>query len=118
MTRRILITGSRTWPHAGDIRDALRAVWGNGDAVLITGACPRGADAIAERLWRAWGGHVERHPADWQRHGRRAGFIRNAEMVRLGADLCLAFIHRHSPGATHTAALTRRAGIPTRIYRR
>lgn len=115
--RRVLITGSRTWTHARVILDALAEVWGDGDAVLVSGACPQGADAIAEMFWRRWGGRIERHRADWRRHGRGAGFRRNGEMVAAGADVCLAFIRDHSRGATHTGDLADRAGIEVRRYR-
>jgi hypothetical protein len=112
--RRVLVTGSRTWTDEAVIAAALREHWGTG-AVLVCGACPRGADAIAERLWHDWGGQVERHPADWAT-GRAAGMERNAAMVAAGADVCLAFIRDNSPGATHTARLADLAGIPVRRY--
>jgi hypothetical protein len=61
---------------------------------------------------------VEPHPADWKRFGRkRAGIIRNAQMVQAGADQCLAFIRNYSHGATHCSQLAVKAHIPTIIYR-
>jgi hypothetical protein len=110
----VLVTGSRTWTDEAVIAAALREHFHPG-TVLVTGACPRGADAIAERLWASCGGQAERHPADWQA-GRGAGFARNAAMVALGADVCLAFIRDNSPGASHAARLARQAGIPVHRY--
>ena len=116
--KRILITGSRTWENTDTIFGAL---WGAqeeiGDFTLVSGACPTGADRICEDAARRAGMPIERHPADWKTHGRRAGFVRNAEMVNLGADLCLAFIRDNSKGASMTADLAQKAGIPTIIYR-
>lgn len=113
---RILVTGSRTWTDRRVIRDALATVW-HPNGVLVSGACLRGADALCEQCWEHWGGQVERHPADWKRHGRpRAGFVRNGEMVAAGADVCLAFIRAGSSGASDCAGRARRAGIPTRIF--
>ena len=119
MIRRVLITGSRTWICRATVRDALAEVW-HPDTMLVSGACPRGADALCEACWFHWGGRVERHPADWRPHGifdRAAGFRRNEAMIAIGADICLAFIQDNSAGATHTARLAQQAGIRTVIYR-
>ena len=124
---RVLVTGSRGWSNEDAIRSALRAWWHrNGqprDAVLVHGACRTGADAIADRIWSAQGLPVERHPARWDaldgqghRLGRRAGPIRNQQMVRLGADICLAFIKDSSRGASGCVQLAQAAGIPVRLF--
>ena len=112
--RRVLVTGSRTWTDQAVIAAALREHWRDG-AVLVSGACPHGADTIAEQLWATWGGQVERHPGDWST-GRTAGMERNAAIVAAGADVCLAFIRDDSAGASHTARLADLAGIPVRRY--
>lgn len=129
---RILITGSRSWDDGVLIATAIEQCIEDlapARPVLVSGACPDGADAIAEYVAaEVFGLEVERHPADWQAHGRSAGFRRNAEMVDLGADVCLAFIsYCNSPrcdkpglhpshGASHTADLAERAGIPTHRF--
>lgn len=115
---RVLVTGSREWQGADPIFRILMGVYlDRGAFTLVHGACPKGADLIASRWAQSneWRGIVEeRHPADWDHHGRKAGVMRNQEMVNLGADLCLAFIADHSRGATHCARAAEKAGIPTR----
>lgn len=130
---RILVTGSRSWSDSATLAWELGLAAGEGHRlgrplVVVHGACPRGADRIADELARDHGIPVERHPADWLAHGRQAGFLRNAEMVAAGADLCLAFVApctierchivrpHGSHGATHCADLAEKAGIPTRRY--
>ena len=83
--------------------------------VVIHGAA-RGADKLAEEAARAFGMTVEAHPADWETHGKAAGFRRNAEMVSLGADLALAFYKQGAgnKGTDHCARLAEAAGIPVR----
>ncbi|WNV83137.1 SLOG family protein [Umezawaea sp. Da 62-37] len=119
----MLITGSQLWTDTTVVRDALAQVW-HPDTILMSGACPRGADRLCEDCWTHWGGKVDRYPAQWVQDGRYrpdAGFRRNEDMVQAAADLdaqrCLAFILNDSPGATHTAGLTRQAGIWTTVYR-
>jgi len=76
--RQVLVTGSLTWTDTEAIRRALAEQWGVGTAVLVSGACSRGADRLAEQCWTRWGGRAERHPANWCTYGRAAGFRRNA----------------------------------------
>lgn len=114
---RILVTGSRDWTNTnavfGAIHGAIPPSVDYADVTIVHGHCPTGADAIADR---AQFGTIERHPADWETHGKRAGFVRNAEMVALGADVCLAFIKDNSKGASMTADLAEKAGIPVRRF--
>lgn len=114
---RILVTGSRDWDDRETLELTLGS-WGNWEArtTLVYGACPTGADRMAADYAAAYGWIIEAHPADWSGQGRAAGPIRNAHMVSLGADICLAFIKDGSRGATGTATLAERAGIKTVRY--
>ena len=115
---RILITGSRTWPDPTMLREAiLEALRGApGSVHTIVHGNAVGADSMADAVARSLGLVVEAYPADWTQYGKKAGFIRNSEMVNLGADICLAFIHNNSRGATMCADLAEKAGIEVRRY--
>jgi hypothetical protein len=107
---RILVTGSRDWIHGEVIREVLTSYWGkwfeghDEYLVIIHGACPSGADMIADdwaRTHKAYGVLTDPYPADWNQYGRGAGPIRNQEMVHSGPDVVLAFIRNYSRGSTH-----------------
>jgi len=116
---RLLVTGSRNWQDEAIIRDALLAqwvAWGKPrDAVLVVGGA-NGADEIAASLWERGGFTVETYPADWDNLGKRAGMVRNAEMISSGVDAALAFQTGDTPGTRHCATAAQKAGVPTTIF--
>jgi hypothetical protein len=72
--------------------------------VLIEGEAP-GADTLAREWATEQGIPVERYPADWNRHGKAAGPIRNRRMLVEGKpDLVVAF-----PGGRGTANMISQA---------
>jgi YspA, cpYpsA-related SLOG family len=116
---RLLVTGSRTWDETAVIEHALAVILARHPegVLLVHGACPHGADSIAAAYAaRTPGYRIEAHPADWRRHGRAAGQLRNAEMVTLGADGCAAFLRGVSPGTTATIRLAQAARIPVWVH--
>lgn len=121
---RLLITGSRQWIDSGlligETTIAIGELWwrSHQPVTVVHGACPSGADRMASEFIKSLrldAVREEPHPAAWHEFGKSAGYRRNAEMVKLGADLCLAFIvPGQSRGTEHTANLARAAGIPVR----
>lgn len=130
VTHRLLVTGSRDWENEAAVARGLETAvvalcWHQSDLysvghrfVLVSGACPTGADAMAERLAadRGPGWSIERHPADWNRYGKAAGPRRNAEMVSSGVEAVIAFQRNYSRGTDGTIELARAAGIPVFIW--
>jgi hypothetical protein len=118
---RLLVTGSRTWDHVPAIEQAMAVILARHPegVLLVHGACPRGADAIAAAYAaKTLGYRTEENPVGWRRYGRSAGYRRNAQMIALGADGCAAFIRGGSPGSTGTVRLARAAGIPVWLHAR
>jgi hypothetical protein len=116
---RLLVTGSRTWDDISRVEHALAVILARHPegVVLVHGACPRGADAIAAGYAaRTSGYQVEGRPANWRLYGRAAGYRRNAEMIATGAGGCIAFIRGGSPGSSATVAMAKAAGIPVWLH--
>jgi hypothetical protein len=111
---RVIVCGSRTWNDGDAIHDELDNIDRENLTIIQGGA--RGADSIA----RGWALDAdvkcEEYPADWNRHGRSAGPIRNREMLDHGADLVIAFrATGESRGTDDMIRESRRRGIPVRV---
>lgn len=115
--RRILVCGSRDWQNANAIAEILRAVAAKyGSFVLIHGAAS-GADSLADDIGAQMGVDVVPFPADWNTHGKSAGSIRNAQMLKEGRpDEVFAFrTTPESVGTNHMIRIARAAGVPVTV---
>ena len=119
--KRLLVTGSRDWTDKFTLEQELVIGFlnlGAGEVTLVSGNCPTGADKLAEDFWEEMDfGPIERHPADWDELGKKAGYVRNAEMAKLGADLCVGFLKKDSRGTKMMIGLAEKAGIQTVVAR-
>lgn len=109
---RVLVTGSRTWTDAEKLDEQLgiALMTHRGRMVLVSGACPTGADRLAEEWAERNGVPIERHPADWSQ-GMGAGFARNQAMVATFPDIVLSFNRGASKGTEHCTAAAEAAGL-------
>lgn len=121
---RLLVCGSRTYRDYENILTCLTRKIAQldraGDAIecIIEGGA-KGADKLAKKAAKLLDIPVIEFEAEWDKYGKRAEPIRNAEMLREGKpDIVMAFC----VGAVltrGTADMVRRAeqvGIPTEIY--
>lgn len=71
-----------------------------------------GADALAIKWAKANDVEIQTMCADWRRYGKKAGPIRNQQMIdRCGADILLAF-PTGGPGTADCIGRAKAAGIP------
>jgi hypothetical protein len=107
---RVLVCGGRDFDNWERMTDVLEPI---GASVIIEGGA-KGADFLA----RAWAKDrcitVEEFEADWKAYGKKAGPIRNQQMIDEGKpELVVAF-----PGGFGTNDMMRRAekaGIPVKL---
>ena len=106
----VLINGSREFNNYALLEEKCYEILSpyieKGDKIVIRegGAC--GADTLAGRFALENNFDIEIYEADWSKLGKKAGFIRNIEMVegsRGGqpADILISF-NMGTPGTIHT----------------
>ncbi len=94
-----IIAGSRDSSML-QVRAALAACpWSSLITTVMSGGA-RGADTYGEEWAREHGIPIEQYIPDWSRHGRGAGFRRNAEMATMAEGL-VAIWDLNSPGTAN-----------------
>ena len=106
------------WDHlrVQEARKQISSILNRYSDVQIVDGGAKGAD----RVGRMYSNHVlERNPklfkADWKGLGKRAGFVRNAEMADY-ADALIAFWDDKSKGTKNMIDLARKQGLKIKIF--
>ena len=89
---KVLVCGGRDFSNRKKLFSVLNKIHRSKKISLLISGAARGADSLAEE-W-ANENDVEKHifPANWKKFGRKAGFIRNQQMLDEGnPDLVVAF---------------------------
>lgn len=82
---------------------------------IVSGGA-RGADALGEKLGKELGIDVVRFPADWDKHGKSAGYIRNAEMSKHSTHL-IACWDGTSRGTKNMIETAKKDGLTVRVLK-
>ena len=116
-----LICGSRHFANAeaeqGVATDVLNRVRDlvEDDTLIICGD-EKGVDAMAAAAARFWGSDPVVVEAEWGKHGRKAGILRNLAMISRRPKLVIAYWNGSSPGTAHTISESRKRGIPVEVH--
>lgn len=79
-------------------------------AECILSGKARGADTLGEQWAKANSVPIKEYPAEWDKHGKSAGYIRNKEMAE-NADALVAFWDGKSKGTKHMIDLALEKGL-------
>lgn len=109
---RTIIAGSRDIEDYDLVREAIQES-GFEITEVVCGKA-RGVDTLGERWAKEKGIHVAYHPADWEKHGKAAGPIRNRQMAQ-NADALIAVHDGISPGTRNMIEEARKRGLKVYI---
>lgn len=100
--KRVIVAGSRSISNYNTVK---QAVSGSGILIstIVSGAA-QGVDTLGERYAEENNIPIERYKADWQKHGKSAGYIRNAVMAD-NADALVCVWDGESKGTRHMIGL-------------
>lgn len=109
----VAIVGSRTFTDYELMKSKCGFVSPE-DCIVSGGA--RGADSLAKKLSGDIGCHYVEYPADWDTHGKSAGYIRNKDIVD-HADIVVAFWDGKSKGTKHTIDIANSQQVLTVVHK-
>ena len=114
---RIIVAGGRDFNNYVGLCDVMDKFLKNlrGTPQIVCGMA-KGADSLGERYAKEHNIDIAYFPADWNKHGNIAGFIRNSEMAR-NADALVAFWDGQSHGTEHMINLARSRGLYVLVVR-
>lgn len=122
---KVIITGGRDYADYKTLCDTLNYLFGGLAVHIIAGACSTGTlthtrpdgtkvygcDGLTERYAAEFGYKFTPYPADWKTNGKSAGPIRNSEMLKSGAEVCIGFWDGKSKGTLDMMTKADRAGL-------
>lgn len=116
---KLIVAGGRDFTDTNRMIDELQKLVESGEITdspeLVCGMA-RGADLTAYNLWNEAGMVIHEFPADWDRLGKRAGYVRNTEMAEF-ADTLVAFWDGKSKGTRHMIDIMNRLNKPVYVVR-
>lgn len=126
---RVIIAGSRNFDDFSKLMnsciDILHEISDQNDdldKIRVVSGTARGADQLGEQYAKIAGYEVSRFVPDWDGLGKRAGYVRNAEMAKYAmADgnygVLIAFWDGKSKGTKHMIDLAEKNGLEVHIVR-
>ena len=113
---KVIIAGGRFYNDYKRLKKVCDSILSTQTEVIIVSGKARGADKLGEKYAKEKGYHIEPFPANWDKFGNSAGYIRNAEMAKY-ADALIAFWDGESRGTKSMIDLAKKGGLKIRIIK-
>ena len=121
---RVIIAGSRDFNDYDLLKKSAIDIFNKKtmlpDLSRIVSGGARGADTLGERFAKEFGLDVKRFIPDWDGLGKRAGYVRNAEMAKFAVEddnygVLIAFWDGKSRGTKHMIDLANKYGLEVHV---
>ena len=116
---KLIVAGGRDFANTSLLISSLTELVEQGkipdNPELVCGMA-RGADMLAYSLWANNRMTIHKFPADWNTHGKSAGYRRNVDMGNF-ADAAVCFWDGKSKGTKHMIDIMEKLGKPVYVVR-
>lgn len=114
-----LVVGSRSFSDFSLMKKKLDVFLQNQSKIVIVSGGANGADSLAEQYAKEMEYSAIVFPADWNKYGKSAGYVRNKQMHEFIANFpkrgCVAFWDGKSKGTQHNFKLAEEYSTPLKI---
>lgn len=113
-----IIAGSRSCLDYSVVKKAVRLSIESGfqfPTCIVSGGA-KGVDTLGEKFADEFGISKEIYLAEWDKYGRRAGYIRNEEMAKV-SDSLIAIWDGCSRGTKHMIDLAKKYNLRVYVYK-
>jgi hypothetical protein len=111
---KLIVAGSREFGNYQLLTKHLDEINSKYGITEIVSGTAKGADSLGELYAKIHNIPIKRFPADWNKYGRSAGYIRNKDMAHY-ADACICFWVNKSKGTGHMINLAKEYKIRLRV---
>ena len=92
---KVIIAGSREFDNYDMLKEKCDKILSRkvneGEEIVIVSGTARGADTLGEKYAEEKGYKIERYPANWDKYGKKAGYLRNKKMAEV-SNACIVFL--------------------------
>jgi hypothetical protein len=113
---KVIVAGGREFKDAEMLKEVIDKYQAEKGNIEIVSGMAKGADKLGWWYAKHYGTGLAEFPADWNRLGRRAGYLRNEQMAKY-ADECIAFWDGESRGTMHMINIMEKMGKPVLVIK-
>lgn len=112
---KVIIAGSRGFDDYRNLEYFCDVVLMNEENITIVSGTANGADKLGEKYTINRKYKIDKFPANWDKYGKSAGYIRNSDMADY-SDILIAFWDNKSKGTKHMIDLANKKNLKVVTY--